>query len=117
MYVSSCYTKIKMQMHIVLYYVLFLVTVLYAEECGNPVIPPNPSNDKIINGQEAVPHSFPWMVSIQGEIDPHYCGASVISPNWVLTAGHCGKIVFVAEYFSEQVVVGQHDRELMEEEG
>ena len=96
--------------------VLLLVSISYADECGNPVIPPNP-NDKIINGQEAVPHSFPWMVSIQGEIDPHYCGASIISPNWVLTAGHCGKIVFVAEYFSDQVVVGQHDRHMMQEEG
>ena len=97
--------------------VLFLVSLSMARECGKPVIPPKPHIDRIINGEEAIPHSFPWMVSIQGEIDPHYCGASIISPNWALTAGHCGKIVFVAEYFSDQVVIGQHDRDLMHEEG
>lgn len=58
-----------------------------------------------------MPHSFPWQVSIKGEIDEHYCGASFLSPNWVLTAAHCANIVFIGEYFGDVVVLGQHDRQ------
>ena len=95
----------------ILGYILVWLSFALAEECGNPVIPPNPASDKIINGQEAVPHSFPWMVSIQGHYDPHYCGASILSPNWILTAAHCGKIVFIGTYSGDEVVLGQHERE------
>ena len=96
---------------------LLYIGISLAQECGHPVVPPKPNKDRIINGEEAIPHSFPWMVSIQGQIDPHYCGASFLSPNWVLTAGHCGKIIFTGEYFSDQVVLGEHNRDLMQEEG
>ena len=34
----------------------------------------------IINGVMTVPHSWPWQVSIQGQDDSHYCGASLLSP-------------------------------------
>ena len=94
---------------------LILISVTSAQECGQPVIDPN--KVKIINGEEVTPHSYPWMVSIQGQADPHYCGASVLSPNWVLTAGHCGVLVFTGTYFGDQVALGQHDRGRDNEEG
>ena len=86
------------------------------EECGRPVITPY-NEDRIINGEEVTPHSFPWQVSIKGKADPHYCGASLLSPNWVLTAAHCAEIVFIGTYYGDVVVVGQHDRQDENEEG
>ena len=46
----------------------YLISVSVSQECGNPAVPPKPSNaagERIINGEEAIPHSFPWMVSIE----------------------------------------------------
>ncbi|XP_067878700.1 uncharacterized protein [Heterodontus francisci] len=45
---------------------------------------------KIIGGKEAVPHSKPYMVSIQYQ-KQHMCGGALIKPSWVLTAAHCQK--------------------------
>jgi secreted trypsin-like serine protease len=43
--------------------------------------------EKIVGGVEATPHEFPWMVDMrQGG---HYCGASIIHEEWVMTAAHC----------------------------
>ncbi|XP_044265431.1 chymotrypsin-like [Tribolium madens] len=47
---------------------------------------------KIIGGQEAIPHSIPYQtfLEVYAESEGWYCGGSLISPNYVLTAGHCG---------------------------
>ncbi|KAJ3643062.1 hypothetical protein Zmor_025799 [Zophobas morio] len=47
---------------------------------------------KIIGGDEAEPHSIPYQVFLEVQNDTFgwYCGGSLISQNYVLTAGHCG---------------------------
>lgn len=50
------------------------------------------SGEGILGGEEAVPHSRPYMASIQvpeGENMKHECGGFVIADQWVMTAVHC----------------------------
>ncbi len=44
-------------------------------------------NGRIVGGENSEPGSAPWMVSLQwGIVRPaHFCGGSIINPNWVLT--------------------------------
>lgn len=48
-------------------------------------------NGRVVGGAEAVPHSAQWIVTMQWGIvtGSHRCGGSIITPNWVVTAGHC----------------------------
>jgi len=45
-------------------------------------------HQRITNGQPAAACQFPWQVAIIID-DQYFCGGSLISKNWVLTAAHC----------------------------
>merc|ERR1711971_993541 len=46
-----------------------------------------------VGGEEAVPHSIPWQVSLRRKSDDfHFCGGSVLSSNAIVTAAHCTEI-------------------------
>ncbi|XP_042277558.1 chymotrypsin B [Thunnus thynnus] len=88
-----------------LWIVSCLAFVSAAYGCGTPAISPVVSGyARIVNGEEAVPHSWPWQVSLQQSNGFHFCGGSLINENWVVTAAHCN----VRTY--HRVVAGEHDK-------
>merc|ERR1712168_163926 len=89
----------KMAKHIAL--LLALVSSAYAASLNQ--------GDKIVGGEEAEPHEFPWQVSLRRKSDNfHFCGGSVLNENTVISAAHC---TVIWESADEVVVVaGEHDK-------
>ena len=69
-----------------------------------------PAAAQIVGGQAANPDDWPGMASLQavaGRSDYHLCGATMISPEWALTAGHCLEGVRIegaraVQYFADE---------------
>ncbi|GAA3935976.1 serine protease [Litoribacillus peritrichatus] len=62
---------------------------------------------RIIGGTDAVPNTYPWMVSVQSKSGgEHFCGASLIDQKYVLTAAHCIEDETAANI---QVVISEYD--------
>lgn len=49
---------------------------------------PSSKQVRIFGGQDAIPHSAPWMIYIAVP-NAGYCGGSIVNMEWIVTAAHC----------------------------
>jgi secreted trypsin-like serine protease len=59
-----------------------------ADYAGKVDIPLDDVNQRITGGYPAAPCQFPWQVALLID-NTYFCGGSLISSQWVLTAAHC----------------------------
>uniref|UniRef100_A0A1B8XZ49 Peptidase S1 domain-containing protein n=1 Tax=Xenopus tropicalis TaxID=8364 RepID=A0A1B8XZ49_XENTR len=90
-------------------FVLLAICVGYAYSCGVPAVAPKVT--RVVGGEDVVPHSWPWQISLQYQGTSgawgHTCGGTLISEQWVLTAAHCissGRVyrVFLGKHSLQQ---------------
>merc|ERR1711931_230666 len=84
--------------------VFCFIAAAAAKPQGNPAV--GFADGRIIGGEEAPPHEFPWQISLRN-LGSHICGGSIINKNQVITAAHC---VEGALPILDSVVAGAHHR-------
>ncbi|TEA33544.1 hypothetical protein DBR06_SOUSAS3910101, partial [Sousa chinensis] len=70
---------------------------------------------RVVGGDNAVPHSWPWQISLQylkNGVWRHTCGGTLITPSHVLTAAHC-----ISNTLTYRVALGKNNLEVENEEG
>jgi len=82
-------------------------TKSFAGECGVA----GEKEGRIVGGEEATPHSYPWMAALFVD-GKWFCGGTLISDEWVLTAAHCAK-----DASEMRVMLGAHNVREASEEG
>eukprot|EP00794_Sanderia_malayensis_P020315 gene20315-22314_t len=68
------------------------------------------SNSRVVGGSTTRPNEWPWMVQIiNKKYGPthHFCGGSLISPEWLVTATHCLNRWDKSDF---KFVLAEHDR-------
>ncbi|KAK3723816.1 hypothetical protein QZH41_019493, partial [Actinostola sp. cb2023] len=69
-------------------------------------------NTRIVGGTKAKKGAWPWQITMNYKNNaaastPHWCGGSVIAPQWIVTAAHC--FVYSDKPQDYTVVMGEHD--------
>lgn len=107
----------------VLQHFFILILTQNGPECGTLGLPKvkSPANLGLVGGVEAVPHQYPWLVSLGFKEKNfndrstyyylHACTGSLITDQWVLTSGLCCTAQLKAEFGKPApiVVIGAHN--------
>jgi len=74
-------------------------------ECGTRVM-----GTRIVGGTNAKPGAWPWQVTMDYKghaARPHWCGGSIVSPQWIVSAAHCFAYTDAPDQYT--IVAGDHD--------
>merc|ERR1712226_1334432 len=87
---------------------IFVVFCFIAAAAAKPQDSPavGYADGRIIGGEEAPKHEFPWQISLRN-LGSHICGGSIINRNQAITAAHC---VEGALFIFDSVIAGAHKR-------
>ncbi|EDL83071.1 plasminogen, isoform CRA_g [Rattus norvegicus] len=89
-----------------------LCASLSSFECGKPQVEPKKCPGRVVGGCVANPHSWPWQISLRTRFSgQHFCGGTLISPEWVLTAAHCLEKSSRPEFY--KVILGAHEERIL----
>ena len=69
-------------------------------------------NARIVNGENAIPNSWPMIVSLRDNREPsaHGCGGTILTESYILTAAHCVNDVMTGETVQNMsIVAGVHN--------
>uniref|UniRef100_A0A4W4F029 Peptidase S1 domain-containing protein n=1 Tax=Electrophorus electricus TaxID=8005 RepID=A0A4W4F029_ELEEL len=93
------------------YLALKLSRSLSLSVCGNASL-----NNRIVGGQDVLPGAWPWQVSLYSTaFGQHFCGGSLITKDWVMTAAHCFTSVNFRDmlvYLGKQTQHGYNPRQI-----
>ena len=80
------------------------VCITGSVECGT-----RPGHTRIVGGVAAKPGAWPWQISMdyKGVSGNHWCGGSIVAPNWIVTASHC--FAYSTDSKDYTIVAGKQD--------
>lgn len=69
---------------------------------------------RIVHGEDSKTCTWKWQVSLRALVNgtaEHYCGGTLVSDKWVLTAAHCTAFLNDCKMATMQVVAGGHHQD------
>merc|ERR1712212_8427 len=91
--------------------ILSLGMTVSASTCGNKPFTFSAHDGYVVGGHAAAMGAWPWQASLQTLNGFHFCGGSLIHPQWVLTASHCVEKQSPSRI---RVVLGEHNLKMEE---
>ncbi|TSQ92663.1 Ovochymase-2 [Bagarius yarrelli] len=68
---------------------------------------------RIVGGSQGLYGSHPWLVSLRFR-ESHFCGASILTDRWLLSAAHCFSTSTQAFLRGVEAVVGDYDQRVVD---